>query len=62
MIAPCKGCEERTTEPNCHTHCMAYRIWREADRLEKEKLETDRRSLMDQESWTRFQQQGGIKK
>jgi len=41
---------------------MAYRIWREADRLEKEKLETDRRSLMDQESWMRFQQKGRIKK
>lgn len=59
-IAPCKGCEER--EIHCHDHCMAFRIWKEADRLEKKKLEADRRSLMDQESWMRFQQQGGIKK
>lgn len=24
---PCKGCEERTAMPNCHTNCIAYRVW-----------------------------------
>lgn len=24
--APCKGCEDREVEPNCHTNCIAYRM------------------------------------
>lgn len=26
-ISPCKGCEERTAEPNCHGICEKYLTW-----------------------------------
>ena len=27
MKSPCRGCEDRTISPNCHTNCIAYRAF-----------------------------------
>lgn len=43
MKSPCKGCEDRTVEPNCHMTCDRYLAY-EASRKElyKAKLDTMR--------------------
>lgn len=38
MIKCCKGCEERTVEPNCHMTCERYlEAVEEADRIREER-------------------------
>ena len=38
MRPPCKGCPDRTADPNCHTSCESYLAYREErDRLNAEK-------------------------
>ena len=29
MTAPCRGCQDRTTAPNCHMICERYLAYRE---------------------------------
>lgn len=38
MKSPCKGCTERSVQPNCHSTCeryLAYRAWKDAQNAEK---------------------------
>ena len=60
--SPCKGCEERTVEPNCHTNCIAYKMWYDRYRARKTSLEADRNALYEQERdlhWNNFRKSGG---
>ena len=41
MNAPCKGCPNRTVEPNCHMTCETYLAFRaERDRVIQERQAT----------------------
>jgi hypothetical protein len=38
MRPPCKGCEDRTADPNCHMTCKRYceyRAWKDERNAEK---------------------------
>lgn len=40
LESPCKGCEDRTISPNCHTNCIAYAEFRaEKDKERKRRSE-----------------------
>ena len=34
--APCRDCDER--EVGCHSHCMAYKVWKAGHILEAQKV------------------------
>lgn len=35
LTAPCKGCEERSADPNCHIYCEKYVAYKKARDQEK---------------------------
>lgn len=40
--SPCKDCEDRTVQPNCHTTCIAYKRYR----AERERVNGMHREFM----------------
>ena len=45
MTAPCRGCPERTVEPNCHTDCPRYQAYRES----RERIRAERDAMYHRE-------------
>lgn len=45
---PCKGCKDRTVEPNCHTDCPRYLEWRKGvdERREKRRAFIQKRDTI----------------
>lgn len=39
---PCKGCQDRTVEPNCHTMCSRYNAWKIVQDAQKLAQEPER--------------------
>ena len=60
-VSPCKGCEEREVEPNCHTNCIAYRQWHDTYRDYKIKLRNDSERIRDEAHRLHKKIWGGIK-
>ena len=55
MISPCKDCDHRVLDPNCHDSCETYLIWAKKKKertiaLYKKKVE-DRE--LDRQEWRR---------
>lgn len=42
MKAPCKNCEWRIADPNCHDSCKEYRQFVEICELKKEKIKEEK--------------------
>lgn len=58
---PCKGCEERSIEPNCHTECRRYLLfeWLIAKEKHEAEKEKDLDELHDKLGYRR-QKMGGL--
>lgn len=65
LKCPCRGCEDRTIDPNCHTNCIAYRMWDAKQKKQKAALDEDRKALYELErdvrweTWRRQEGNGG---
>lgn len=56
-VSPCKDCDHRSIEPNCHETCEPYLIWKEEDRREKEMLQKARQ---EEDDWKRLRMRRSV--
>lgn len=60
---PCKDCQDRTIEPNCHDTCERYKSWKEDNNAEKQRRkEMNTYTIYNHEKTERMYRKNGWKR